>query len=106
MKKQHWQSLVAQKLQLRMYLGSKHFFPLKMLSAEGGMASLEKRNLEILRKRNGYWVAKLTVQTLRSWSFGQWGASEGFNLGIECLRLNLGTRIEKGAGNRDRVLKN
>ena len=70
------------------------------------MASLEKRNLEILRKRNGYWVAKFTVQTLRSWSFGQWGASEGFNLGIECLRLNLGTRIEKGAGNRDRVLKN
>ena len=25
--------------------------------------------------------AMLTVQALRSWSFGQWGASEGFNLG-------------------------
>ena len=40
--------------------------------------------------------AKLTVQALRSWSFGQWGANEGFNLGIEWLRLDLGTRSGEG----------
>lgn len=49
----------------------------------------------------------MTVWTLSSWSFGQWGASEGFNLGTEQPRSDLGFRSREGGadGGRDTCRK-